>query len=69
MVGVEGVLECVDWLYVVDGVGFFAADLAGGVVGEHLFAEAFVVGLVACLVVAWCFGWHRVGNPPLRCTP
>jgi hypothetical protein len=55
----------VDWFYVVDGVSFSAADCAGGVFFEELFAYALVGGGV----VGRCgvFGHDGFFLTPLLC--
>ncbi len=71
-VGIERVGERVDWADVVDGVAFVAADRAGVVVFEELFADALEAGVVAGLAVAWCVHGvflSVVCFPPLRCAP
>ena len=54
MVCVEWVVEGVGGAYVVDRVGFSAADGAGGVVGEESGALAFEVCCCSCFAVLVC---------------
>jgi hypothetical protein len=59
-----GVLECVNWFDVVDGVSFSAADGARWVFVEELFAYAFVGGGV--VGGGGVFGHDRFFLTPLR---